>query len=431
MSNVHTGLGFLAVCGMLASCMVSPGAFEPAKATDAAEVSLAPGSFSQLSGWSSDDVAQALPAFVKSCERIKAQPASAPLDPTAKDANFGVVRDWQPLCQQAATLPAGDPAEARRFFESNFIPVLVASKGISTGLFTGYWEVEVDGSKSQGGPYQFPVYRAPGDLAAGKPYLDRAAIEDGALAGKGLEIMWLQSADDVFVLQMQGSGRICLPDGSLERVVYQANNNRPFVNVYQMMLDQGLIPKEQFSESAVRAWMRDNPDKAKELRRKDPLYVFFQDLKGKGPVGYEGAVLTAGRSLAVDHRYIPLGVPLWLDAHDKYRPVAVHRPATRRFLLGQRKRGAGPRQRFLRRRPVLGAAPAQCRITRGGVAELEPNRTARDRSHRPSCDSPDRSGAGGRRNRIWAASAACSRGRAAPCRNRRGHRTPSPRAARH
>ena len=174
------------------------------------------------------------------------------------------------------------------------------------------------------GPYQTPVYRKPADLGD-KPYLDRAAIEDGALDGKGLEVVWLQSPDDLFVLQMQGSGRIRLGDGSTMRLVYAANNNRPVVDVYQLLLDEGAIPKAQFSEQAVRAWMRDNPDKARELRRKDPLYVFFQTLKGDGPVGYEGAVLTPERSLAVDHRFIPLGAPIWLAAHDKYRPIAVNR----------------------------------------------------------------------------------------------------------
>ena len=289
-------------------------------------VSFAANNWSELPGWSGDDVAQALPAFVKSCNRIaQNQPNNAPLDPSAQDADFGRVGDWRPLCRQAAALPAGDENAARKFFEHGFSPMLVASHGNSHGLFTGYWEVEVDGSRTREGPYQFPLYRAPPDLVAGKRYLDRAAIEDGALAGKGLEIVWLKSADDVFALQIQGSGRIRLPDGSLERLVYQANNNRPFVDVYQMMLNQGLIPKVQFSESTVRAWMRDNPAAARELRRKDPLYVFFQPLKGDGPVGYQGAVLTAERSLAVDHRYIPLGVPLWLDAHDKYRPVAVQR----------------------------------------------------------------------------------------------------------
>jgi membrane-bound lytic murein transglycosylase A len=323
MSKVRSGFGLLAIGGVLASCAVHPVAYEPGRIADTAQLSLAPGSYVQLAGWSADNVAQVLPAFVKSCDRIAKQQETALLDPNATGANFGMVRDWRPLCQQAGALPAGDDAAARRFFESNFVPVLVASKGNTKGLFTGYWEVELDGSRTQGGPYQFPVYSRPPDLVDGKPYLDRGTIEDGALAGKGLEIMWLKSADDVFVLQMQGSGRIRLPDGSLVRLVYQANNNQPFVNISQMLMDNGTIPPAQFSDAAVRAWMRDNPDKAKELRRKDPLYVFFQERKGEGPVGYQGAVLTAERSLAVDHKFIPLGVPLWLDAHDKYRPVQV------------------------------------------------------------------------------------------------------------
>jgi membrane-bound lytic murein transglycosylase A len=318
---------FIAVAiGLLTSCAANHLTVEPAKMADLAQISLAPGTYGQLAGWSDDNVAQVLPAFVKSCDRVvKEQSDSAPLDPMVKGANFGKMRDWRPLCRAAATLSPGDEGAARQFFEANFVPVLVGSKGANKGLFTGYWEVEFNGSRTQEGPYQFPVYRRPPDLVDNKPYLDRAAIEDGALVGKGLEVMWLKSPDDVFVLQMQGSGRIRLPDGSVERLVYAANNDRPFVNVYQALLDEGAIPKEQFSEKAVRTWMRDNPEAASELRRKDPLYVFFQELKGDGPVGYQGAVLTAERSLAVDHRYIPLGAPLWLDAHDKYRPVSVQR----------------------------------------------------------------------------------------------------------
>jgi membrane-bound lytic murein transglycosylase A len=312
---------------LLTSCAVRQVAVEPAKVADSARVTLAPGNYQQLPGWSSDQVAAAVPAFVKSCDRLASQkqPDSAPLDPAAKDADFGKVRDWRPLCRLAANLPQGDDAAARQFFEGNFVPVLVGSRGTSTGLFTGYWEVELNGSRTSDDTYKVPVYRKPSDLVAGKPYLDRGAIEDGALAGKGLEIMWLESEDDLFVLQMQGSGRIRLPDGSIVRLVYEANNNQPFVDIYKELMAEGDIPPAQFSEKAVRAWMHDNPDKAKELRRKDPLYVFFQELKGDGPVGYQGAVLTAERSLAVDHRYIPLGAPLWLDAHDKYRPVSVER----------------------------------------------------------------------------------------------------------
>jgi membrane-bound lytic murein transglycosylase A len=281
MPNLRAALGFLVIGGVIASCAVTAFVSEPAQSADTAQISLVPVSYRQLAGWSSDNIAQALPAFVKSCARISPQQAdSAPLDPDATGANFGTARDWRPLCHDAAALSAGNDDAARRFFEANFTPVLVGSKGASTGLFTGYWEVEIDGSRTQGGPYQIPIYRQPQDLVAGKPYLDRAAIEDGALAGKGLEVMWLKSPDDLFVLQMQGPGRIRLPDGSAVRLVYEANNNQPFVDIYKMMLDQGLIAKEQFSESTVRAWMRDNPDPAKALRRKDPLYVFFQELKG-------------------------------------------------------------------------------------------------------------------------------------------------------
>jgi membrane-bound lytic murein transglycosylase A len=325
MSIVYRIVAVLAI-GLLTSCAASPVAVKSPAFVGKAKTSLATGKFQELDGWSSDRVADAVPAFVKSCERATTQkPDGAPLDPAAQGGNFGVVRDWRPLCTLAANLPRGDEGAARRFFEKNFVPVLVASKGASTGLVTGYWEAEFAGSRTRQGPFQTPVYRRPPDLADNKPYLDRAAIEDGALAGKGLEVAWLRSPDDLFVLQLQGSGRIRLEDGGIVRLVTQANNNRPFVDVNQMLVDDGTIPKAQFSENSVRGWMRDNPGKAAVLRRKDPLYVFFREKDGDGPVGYQGAVLTAKRSLAVDQHYIPLGAPLWLDARDKYRPVSVQR----------------------------------------------------------------------------------------------------------
>jgi membrane-bound lytic murein transglycosylase A len=307
-------------------CAVARVAVEPGRMVDTAHITLAPSSYGRLAGWSDDGVGAAVPAFVKSCDRLaKQQPDSAPLDPSARRADFGRLGDWRPLCRLAATLPANDDDAARQFFEDNFVPLLVGSKGTDKGLFTGYWEVELEGSRQQEGPFRTPVYRRPSDLAGDKPYLTRAEIEDGALAGKGLEVVWLQSPDDLLVLQTQGSGRIHLPDGGVMRLVYAANNNRKPVDLYKLMLAEGTIPKAQFSEKTVRAWMRDNPEKAAVLRRKNPLYVFFQELRGDGPVGYQGAVLTAERSLAVDHSYIPLGAPLWLEAKDKYRPVAVNR----------------------------------------------------------------------------------------------------------
>jgi len=325
MLTLRQAAAVVLIGGLLTSCATHNIALEPGKIVDTARVTLAPGSYRQLPGWSDDEVASAVPAFVRSCDRMAARaPDDAPLDRDAIDADFGRLGDWRPLCRMAAELPAGDDAAARRFFEENFVPALVGSKGGNTGLFTGYWEVELDGSPTQDGPYQTPVYKKPADLTD-KPYLDRAAIENGALDGRGLEIVWLKSPDDLLVLQTQGSGRIHLPDGNTMRLIYAANNNRPFTSVYQLLVDDKALSPVQLSERNVRAWMRANPEKAAEIRRKNRLYVFFRELKGDGPIGYQGAVLTAERSLAVDHRFIPLGAPIWLAAHDKYRPVAVNR----------------------------------------------------------------------------------------------------------
>lgn len=313
----------IAAAIVLPSCSGGPSGPAPQPAAEG--VRLAPTGWHQLAGWSEDSLAAAVPAFVKSCEAAARNADGAPLDAAAAAADFGRVADWRPLCRQAAQLPAGDDAAARRFFEENFRPMQIASNGASDGLVTGYWEVELDGAQTRQGAYRTPVYRRPADLVADRPYLDRAAIEDGALAGRGLELVWLQSPDDLFVLQTQGSGRIRLRDGRTMRVVYDASNNRAPVDVNRLLMETGAIPRAQFSDRTVRAWMHDHPAAAAELRRKDPRYVFFRELTGEGPVGYQGAVLTPGRSLAVDHRYVPLGAPVWLEAHDKFRPVALSR----------------------------------------------------------------------------------------------------------
>jgi membrane-bound lytic murein transglycosylase A len=311
--------------GLLASCAASRVAVERGTVADTAQLTLAASDYHRLPGWSDDTFAPAAATFVRSCARLPQGSDTALIDPAATRADFGRVGDWRPLCQLAAALPPGDEAAARQFFETRFTPALVGSKGATTGLFTGYWEVELNASLTREGPYQVPIYRRPPDLVDDRPYLDRGAIEDGALKGRGLEVAWLASLDDLLILQTQGSGRLRLADGSMLRLVYEANNGKKPVDIYRLMQDRNLIPAAQFSEKTVRAWMRDNPEAAAALRRENPEYVFFRPLKGDGPIGYQGAVLTAERSLAVDHSFIPLGVPLWLDARDKYRPLAVRR----------------------------------------------------------------------------------------------------------
>lgn len=297
----------------------------PASAGSPGNLTLSPTGFAELPGWSADNVAAVLPAFLKSCARLASLPAETPLDPTATEGRFGRVGDWQPLCRAAAALHPGDDAQARAFFEANFVPALAGNSGDSQGLFTGYYEPEVAASRRREGPFQTPVYRRPDDLVPGHPYLSRAQIDDGALGGKGLELLWVKSPDDLYVMQTQGSAHIRLTDGTVERLVYDANNGLPPVNIEKILFDSGAIPPALFSQINVRAWMQSHPVEAEALRRKNPEYVFFRAFEGAGPIGAQGAVLTPERSLAVDHRFVPLGVPLWLAAQDKYRPVALNR----------------------------------------------------------------------------------------------------------
>lgn len=311
----------LAFAGVsLALAIFSGGDFGWAPAR-AQQSTYALGDYGQLAGWSQDNIAAAVPAFMRSCARLLHQPDTAPLDSAAPGARFGRVGDWRGLCQQAAALPAGDDGAARRFFEANFVPALAGGDG----LFTGYYEVELMGSRTRQGPYQTPVYRRPPELASLQYSLDRAAIEDGALAARSLELVWLADPADLLLLQTQGSGRVRLADGGVMRLGYDGNNGRPPVAVDQLLLRSGAIPAAQFSQSAVYAWMRGHPAEARTVRRQNPAYVFFRALNGDGPVGAEGALLTPERSLAVDHRYVPLGMPLWLDAKDRYRPTHVER----------------------------------------------------------------------------------------------------------
>lgn len=325
MGRVATSLPARIAAGLVIGwCLVSCAAPQQGVEAQGAGLS-APQSFRQLTGWSNDRIAAAVPAFVKSCARLANQPDAAPLDAGARGARFGTVGDWRPLCRQAAALPPGDEGAARAFFETNFMPVATGNGEGKTALITGYYEVELQGSRRQEGRFQTPLYRRPPDLVPGQPYIERAAIEDGALAGRGLELLWLADPDDLLVLQTQGSGRVRLTDGSVVRLVYDANNARRVVSVDNLLLQRGEIPAARFSGTAVRAWMRQNPDKAKALRRENPAYVFFREHHGEGPIGAQGAVLTPERSLAVDRHYVPLGMPLWLEAQDRYRPVSIRR----------------------------------------------------------------------------------------------------------
>lgn len=291
--------------------------------------------FDRLSGWTEDGLAAAIPAFLKSCARFVNREDSAALDATAMSADFGRVGDWRALCNSAEALPAGDDAAARQFFETRFVPLVVFDYTSADGLFTGYFEIELNGSRWRHGAYQTPLYRKPRDLGS-HPQPTRAEIEAGALAGRGLELVWVEDPVDAFFLQIQGSGRIRLAGGGSMRVGYDGQNGHRYVPVGRLLIDRGLIPRDKVTMASIRAWMRQNRETGAALRRENPSYVFFREIRGDGPIGAEDVVLTAGRSIAVDRAFIALGVPIWLEAEERFAAAA----SVRRLVVAQDTGGA-------------------------------------------------------------------------------------------
>ncbi len=292
--------------------------------------------FENLAGWQNDDHAAAFASWSLSCREIVRHGRSFPRNPL-----YGGRReDWLDLCKETLAfdnLP--DRQAARAFFERHFLPVQVRDATGSYGLFTGYFEPEVLGSAKPSEAYHVPIYARPNDLISfnaaqrkstglrygrlvdGLPrgYLTRKSIENGALAGKGLEIVWLKSWADAFFMHIQGSGRVRLPDGGLMRLGFAAKSGLPYTSIGALLVRQGAMSRDRVSMQSIRAWMSDNPDAARELMWKNESFIFFRKLvldnPQLGPLGAQQVQLTPLRSLAVDRRYWAFGTPLWVETN--------------------------------------------------------------------------------------------------------------------
>jgi len=311
---------------------------------------LMPVPFDRVPGWQDDRMAEALAAFLTNCRAIEAMPADTPLGGQGEArARGGAPAVWLPACEAAKTVPAGDDAQARAFFEANFQASAILDSGAraapdrAEGLFTGYFDPEVAGSRSPGGKFQSPLLGRPGDLVqvdlgdfiddmrgravVGRvqdgrlvPYYDRSQIEAGALARKRLELLWLSDPVDVYFLQVQGSGRVVLPNGKVVRVTYAGQNGRRSVLIGKVLADRGAIPMEQLSLQTIRAWLTAHPAEMAEILDQNPSYVFFREIDDlrpdQGPPGALGVPLTPGRSVAVDRTFLPLGAPVFVATTD-------------------------------------------------------------------------------------------------------------------
>jgi peptidoglycan lytic transglycosylase A len=296
---------------------------------------MTPVRFAALGGWAEDRVAAVVPAFLRSCTRFLAWPDTVALDRMSSRQTFGRIGDWRPLCREAAALMPGSEKASREFFTAGFVPMAVADYGERDGLFTGYFEIELRGSRRRRGRYQTPIYRRPSNPALETRY-SRTEIDEGALSGHGLALVWVDDPIGAFFLQVQGSGRVRLDDGRVIQLGYDGQNGRPYVPVGRLLVEHGAIAPDQLTMETIRSWMRHHPAAAEILRRKDPSYVFFREIRGAGPVGAEQVVLTPRRSIAVDPAFIPFGVPIWLDAAERYQP----RSHVRRLMVAQDAGGA-------------------------------------------------------------------------------------------
>ena len=299
-----------------------PPVSQPApKPTTAAQAGVQPGPSFASFGIDPDDARAALLAFRTSCNGLQ-----------RRADNSGLTRadDWSQACSQAAGWPEGDAAN---FFANQLAVVQV---GDGKAYATGYYEPEIAGSRAPAPGYEVPVYKRPPDLVEGDlgdfypdlkgkkirgkvqggklvPYPDRGQIEDGALRNMKLEIGYAADPVEFFFLQVQGSGRLRLPDGSVMRIGYDGQNGREYVGIGKLMRDRGLLGPGQLSMQGVMAWLRANPAEGDAIMRENKSFVFFRELTGAGPIGAMNVPVTGRVTVAADPAFVPLGAPVLLQ----------------------------------------------------------------------------------------------------------------------
>ena len=238
--------------------------------------------------------------------------------------------DWREACTAA---PGWSDGDAQRFFARYFEAAVI---GAGTAFATGYYEPEIRGSLVRQPGYEVPIYRRPPDLLEVdlslfaddlrgrkirgqgidgqlRPYPDRAAIVGGALAGKGLELAWAADEVEFFFFQVQGSGKLRLPDGRAVRIGYDSQNGRDYTGIGALMRDRGLLGPGQQSMQGIMAWLRANPEQGRAIMNENKSFVFFRPISGPGPIGAMGYPVTGRATVAADPAFVPLGAPVFLQ----------------------------------------------------------------------------------------------------------------------
>ncbi|MDX8385381.1 MAG: MltA domain-containing protein [Gallionella sp.] len=305
----------------LASCSTKEAPTPSSITEEAPFAPFAVSKWEMLPDWQTQDLQPAWAAFSQSCTALKSKP------------------DWQPVCDRANELGQPDNDALRNFFEEGFTPYQVFNPdGTTEGLITGYYEPKLYGSRITTERFRYPVYGVPDDLLTielselypklkgmrlrGRveenrivPYYDRGDIDSGSTPLKGSELFWVDNEIELFFLQIQGSGRIELPDGSLVKIGYANQNGHPYASIGRKLVNMGALTLEEASMQSIKQWGKDNPHLLPDLLAHNPSYVFFRELPTNlsAPLGALGVPLTGEYSMAVDRRTIPLGSPVFLS----------------------------------------------------------------------------------------------------------------------
>lgn len=245
---------------------------------------------SYLPGWNQDNFEESLPALLRSCQRPN--------------------KDWSSFCRGLQSYQNASSDEIKSYLEENLVPYTVSSYGSETGIITGYYEAELTGTRTRVSSRQVPVFGVPYGYKNGKTYPEREDIDEDFEAPI---IAWADDPVELFILQIQGSGRMITPDGEI-KLGYGGNNNRPFKGMGEIMRDAGI--ENMYSMPQMKKWLQSHPEEAIDLMNENPRYIFFKEIVGESPYGAAGVVLTPERSVAVDRAYIPMHTLMWLDTRD-------------------------------------------------------------------------------------------------------------------
>ena len=284
-------------------------AYRPSPATVPSNYNSPIASFSAVSwqalpGWQEDDLSQAWPAWLKSCDALRKRNSEL---------------NWRQVCSQAASVSVRDAQAIRRYFESNFQPFEIRnSAGSETGLVTGYYEPVMNGSQTRTSLYSVPLYAYPSAWRQTRPNPgpSRAELMSSGIL-KGSEIAWVQDPVAAAFMQIQGSGKIRLQDGRVMRLGYAGTNEQPFKSFAQWLLDKKEINRSEATMQGISKWAKRNPDRVNDMLNANPRFVFFKELPGNvssdlGPTGALNVPLTTERSIAIDLQAMPLGAPVFL-----------------------------------------------------------------------------------------------------------------------